>query len=176
MFAGPTLGLIQGALLVVLLTLACASDLRTRRIPNGLVALLAVAGLALSAVSSPWISGVMRAVAGLGTGFAIWLPLYVLGVVGAGDVKLFAAASTFLGPRSAAEASLYTALYGGVVALLFMLTRSGWLETVLRLSHSIQQPSLLRLDGSPKSRRLPYALAIAAGVVTAAFWPGHILA
>ena len=164
-----------GAILMVLLTAACVSDLRTRRIPNLLVIAVAVAGTAVAVLTKPLVPGLMQAGGGLGTGLAIWLPFYALGMLGAGDVKLFAAASTFLGARSAIEASVYTALYGGVLAFLYMLTRSGVASTLIRVSHGVRQPELLRNDPTSHRRRMPYALAIAAGVLTVFWWAGHLV-
>ena len=158
-----------------LLILACVSDWRTRRIPNQVVAVLAVCGVILAIVTKSWVAALTHAGAGGAVGLAIWLPFYALRTLGAGDVKLFAAASTYLGPHAAVEAALYTALYGGVIAFVFMIVQSGWTSTLLRVSHSIQQPGLLRNEPTSRLRRLPYAFAITAGVLTAAWWPGHIL-
>jgi prepilin peptidase CpaA len=161
--------------LAIIFTVACISDLRTRRIPNLLVVVAAVAGTIVALLTKSWSAGLIQAGAGLGTGLAIWLPFYALGMLGAGDVKLFAAASTFLGPRSAVEASLYTAFYGGVLALGYMLGRSGVASTLIRVSQGVRQPELLRNDPTAQRRRMPYALAIAAGVLTVVFWPGYIV-
>jgi len=163
-------------LFVGLLVLACISDWRTRRIPNQVVAILAVCGVVLAIATKSWVAGLAHAGAGGAVGLAIWLPFYALRTLGAGDVKLFAAASTYLGPHAAVEGALYTALYGGVIAFVFMIIQSGWTSTLLRVSHSIQQPALLRNEPTSRLRRLPYAFAITAGVLTAAWWPGHILA
>ena len=175
MFAGSTWDTVSSASLAVLLTVACTSDLRTRRIPNQLVLVIAISGIAFGVVTTSPADGLVRAATGLLTGLVIWLPFYALRMLGAGDVKLFAAASTFLGPRYAVEAALYTALYGGVVALVYMILQSGWTSTLLRVSHGVQHPALLRNHPGSLHRRLPYALAIAAGVLTALWWPGHIL-
>jgi prepilin peptidase CpaA len=111
---------------------------------------------------------------GLLTGLAIWFPFYLFRMLGAGDVKLFAAAATFLGPASAVEGALYTALFGGIVAIGYTAARSGWASTLLRLVNGLQSPSLLRNDDTARWR-MPYAFAIAGGVLTAYWWPGHIL-
>src|SRR5689334_14045450 len=113
-----------GLVLGILFTAACVSDLRTRRIPNLLVLITAVAGIVAAVLTKSWSAGLIESGTGLGTGLVLWVPFYAFGMLGAGDVKLFAAASTFLGPRSALEASVYTALYGGVLALGYMLARS----------------------------------------------------
>jgi prepilin peptidase CpaA len=173
--AGSALDSASSVVLVVSLTVACASDLRARRIPNVLVLLLAISGFVIAALTTPWLTSLAKAGAGLGVGLAIWLPFYVFRMLGAGDVKLFAAASTLLGPSAAVEAALYTALFGGLVALMYMIGHSGLTSTLLGASHALQQPTLLRNTPGVKRPRLPYALAIAAGVLTAFWWPGHLV-
>jgi prepilin peptidase CpaA len=174
-FAGLTPAWVSGVTLVALLAIACASDLRTRRIPNWLVLLTAISGTLLAVVTKPWTVGLIHAGAGMATGLALWLPFYLFRMLGAGDVKLFAAAATFLGARSAVEGALYTALYGGVIAFAFMVIDSGWSWTLLRLGNAVQQPSLLRNSQPSHRQRMPYAFAIAAGVLSAVWLPGYIL-
>lgn len=95
---------------------AAAIDLRTRRVPNPLTALLATIGVALAATG---ISGltVGASLTGLVLGLALMLPGHLFGATGAGDVKLFAAFGALLGPAPILTAFVYTALAGGVLAL-----------------------------------------------------------
>ena len=129
-----------GVVLCALLAAACVSDLRTRRIPNRLVLVTLVAGVVFSAVTKSFAAGLTQAGGGLLTGLAIWIPFYALRMLGAGDVKLFAAAATFLGARSAVDAAVYTALYGGALALLYMILNSGLKSTAIRLGSAVHQP------------------------------------
>jgi prepilin peptidase CpaA len=165
----------RGLVLCALLAAACVSDLRARRIPNSLVLVGAVVGIVFAVAGDGFLAGLARAGGGLLTGLAIWLPFFAFGMLGAGDVKLFAASATFLGARAAVEGALYTALYGGLLAAAFMIANSGWSVAVFRIGHAAHQPMLLRQAPSKHGRRLPYALAIAAGVLTALWWPGYIL-
>jgi Flp pilus assembly protein protease CpaA len=96
-------------------------------------------------------------------------------MLGAGDVKLFAASATFLGARGALEGALYTALFGGALALVYMILSSGWTWTFIRLGHGVQHPAMLRNEPRANGRRMPYALAISAGVLVAFWWPGHLI-
>ena len=175
MTAGSISAWSYGVALVVPLIVACVSDMRSRRIPNPVVLLTLFAGIVLAVATKPWLSGLIFAGGGMLTGFAIWIPFYALGMLGAGDVKLFAAAATFLGARQAVEGALYTALYGGALAAIFMFANGGWSSTLFRIAHSPGQPMLLRQSPISNAHRTPYALAIAAGVLTALWWPGHIL-
>jgi prepilin peptidase CpaA len=120
--------LVKPSDIVVIATLAAgagaaaAIDLRTRRVPNPLTALLATAGIALAATG---LSGVSfgASLVGLALGLALMLPGHVFGATGAGDVKLFAAIGALLGPVPIAVAFVYTAIAGGVLALVVALHR-----------------------------------------------------
>jgi prepilin peptidase CpaA len=137
------------------------------------VLLIAVAGVILAVVTNSFATGLTQAGGGLLTGLAIWIPFYALRMLGAGDVKLFAAAATFLGARLAVDAAVYTALYGGALALLYMVLNSGLKSTAIRLGNAMHQPSLLQNPATSNRRRMPYAFAIASGVITALLLPGY---
>lgn len=85
--------------LLLLLAVAGVLDFRHRRIPNllpGLIMLSAVATLALfpdTAVARNW----GAAAVGFGLAVAALMPGYMLGAMGAGDVKLMAASGFWLG-------------------------------------------------------------------------------
>ena len=68
-----------------------AIDLVTRRIPNGVVAVIAAVGLLAAAVGAIDVS-FGSSLLGLGVGIMLMLPGHLFGATGAGDVKLFGAA------------------------------------------------------------------------------------
>jgi prepilin peptidase CpaA len=171
--------------LLLLGALLCAAvwhDLRARRIPNQLVLWGALAGLALQAVlpsgaglySTPFGAlGLGAGLAGLACGLVLLLPMYALGTLGAGDVKLLAMIGVFLGPRQVLGAALLAMLAGGVLGLGVALYR-GELRRVLDNVGAMLVQTLLRgvagerlaVDGAPgNTGQLPYALAIAAGTI-----------
>ena len=90
--------------LVLLLIVAAAIDVRTMRIPNWLTVTGAVMGLGLSA-AIPWqelgprwaLDGFLWALGGMAAGLVLLLPLYALHVMGAGDVKLMGMVGAFVG-------------------------------------------------------------------------------
>ena len=88
-----------------------AVDMQVRRVPNPLTLGIASVGMTLAAVHATPV-GITGAVAGLGVGLALMLPGHIIGATGAGDVKLFAALGTFLGPARIGMAFLYMALVG----------------------------------------------------------------
>lgn len=161
-------------LLVGGLAVACLTDLRDRRIPNALVVALGTVGVGGAALG--WAPGlsVGGALAGLSLGLLLWLPFHLAGMLGAGDVKLFAAAAAWLGPRAAIDAALLTALLGGGLAALVLLREAGIRGSALRLTMAWQAPELLRLAVRPTATRLPYALAIAGGVLGVRWMPAGL--
>ena len=175
MFAGTTLHAIAAAMLVSLLAMACASDLRTRKIPNKLVLVIGVLGIVYSLLSNSLSAGLVQAFGGIATGLALWFPFYALRMLGAGDVKLFAAASAWLGAKVAVEAALWTALIGGTIAIGVMMVNAGFVLTLLRLMHAIRDPGSLRDEPVSTRRHMPYAFAIAGGLLVAASAPGLLL-
>src|SRR2546425_9464222 len=85
---------------------ACVFDLYSRRIPNaltfGAAAVALVVAAALGGASGAWSS-----LRGLGVGLAVWFPIYALGGMGAGDVKLMAAIGAWLGAAVAFHAAMF---------------------------------------------------------------------
>lgn len=174
-FAGSMLSLAEASTLAGVLIAACVSDLRTRRIPNGLVVVGVVAGLGFGLMDGG-LAGMVRAAGGVATGLAIWMPFWMLHMMGGGDVKLFAAGAAWLGPSGAVEAAMLAGLCGGVLSLAYVLRRYGVTHTAVRLANSMQQPQILRETSlSEWDRRMPYALAMSAGLAGAAWWPGLLL-
>jgi prepilin peptidase CpaA len=159
------------------MVIAAFRDVQTRRIPNRVVLAIAVLGLIYSGMMPPSLSGALRGVAGLATGLACWLPFYALGWLGAGDVKLFAAAGAWLGPMRAVEGSLIAALLGAILALLWMLKSRGMKRAVETLGIAVTIPRILAEAPSTadRVRSLPYGVAMAAGALAAAWVPGLLL-
>ena len=163
------------AVVLILGAVACVCDLRTRRIPN----LLTFGGAACAIAYSLVVSGAGGLVTSLGgwlTGAALFLPMFALGGMGAGDVKLAACLGAWLGPIPTLFVALYSALAGGVMAVCLALATGyfgqAWRNVWLLLAHwrvvGIRPLPELTLDGS-RGPRLPFAVPIAVGAV-AAIW------
>ena len=114
---------------VAVAAIACFTDLRTRRIPNWLTFGAAAAALAFHA-SQNGASGLLMSVSGWALGVALFLPMFVLRGLGAGDVKLLAALGAWLGPKAVMFVALYSTLAGGVLAII-LAAMSNYLGTAL---------------------------------------------
>ena len=118
----PELGRwVIAGLLTLALAWAAISDIRTRMIPNWTV--LVVIGLFVPWAMLQWGSWDLLALTAGATALAIGIALYALGVVGAGDAKLFAAVALFAGWGHLLALGLATALVGGVIAIISLAAR-----------------------------------------------------
>lgn len=148
-------------LLLPFLGAAVISDLSSRRVPNVLVALMFAAGIAAQVTAASTVGDGLRAgLGGAGVGLLMLLPFYVLGGMGAGDVKLLAATGAFLGLPGALLAGLFTLGAGAVLGLSVVVC------------HLLRTSSMARClveaaptDGAPT--QLPYSLAISIGALGA---------
>ncbi len=126
--------------LLVILMIAAIIDIRSRQVPNT----LALTGLAATLVLLPifHLLPFAHALAGSVAGLLIFLPFYIIGVMGAGDVKLLAIVGSVLGPSELIQAMVHIFIAGGIVTVLYLIARR---------------------SASP-SQNVPYAVAIALGV------------
>jgi prepilin peptidase CpaA len=164
-------------LLGILVAIAAVFDIRYRRIPNWLVLAGIIVGLAWNVYSSGW-SGLLRASEGLGLGFILYFPLYLIRARGAGDVKLLAAVGAIAGPLNCFWIFLLTAILGGIIALLLLIFRSRVRQTFFNVGWIIRD--LLHLQAPWRSSdeldvttnqgmRLPHGAMIAVGALAFIF-------
>lgn len=159
-------------LLAVSLT-AAVYDFRFRRIPNW----LNLAGVLAGITVNTWISGLSglkSSAAGLGLAFAVYIVLYLLRAMGAGDVKLMAALGAIAGPDAWIRIFLLACILGGVIAIILLLTKGRVATTLWNVGFILKELSQFRapymkreeLDvHNPKAVTLPHGVSIALGVL-----------
>lgn len=159
--------------LLALLAAAAVIDWRTLRIPNWLTAGGMLLGIAIQARYAPApAGGAAMAVAGVAAGLLVLLPLWLVRLLGAGDVKLMAMAGAFIGPVAVLQALPLVLLAGGALALLFAISRGALAQlgaNVRLLAVAVLSPggglgSARLLAERISVGRLPYGVCIAAGV------------
>lgn len=154
--------------LILLVVSAAVTDLAIRKIPNLLLLLGWCAALGLRLSGAAPATSVGSALGGAAVGFALFLPLYAMRGMAAGDVKLMATVGLFLGPAGTLHACILTWCLGGVMALLMILFTRRWSDAWANL-RSLLQPLVLRLGPPAPGTQLPrssvgsmpYGLAIA---------------
>ena len=162
---------------VSLLALAAWFDARQRRVPNALALVVLGAALGGVLVGAAPAARLSSALLGVLTGLALWLPFWLLRLLGAGDVKFFAAASAWVGPSLAVKAALVAALMGGLLGLIMLVQRRGWQETSALVRTTIAMPAgaIVDVSAAPSDERtLPYAIPMAIALGVTAVFPDYM--
>ncbi len=160
---------------LIVLAIATFTDLRSRRIPNWLVLPFMVLGLVLSAWHGGW-HGLGQSLAGLALGAMVFGVLSWMGGMGMGDVKLCAAMGAWIGPSQLLLAMVVTGVAGGVMAVVWAAA-GGFLGELFSGSgdllfgvgkRGLRPHPELQLS-NPRTRKMPYAPAIAIGILFSFF-------
>jgi prepilin peptidase CpaA len=163
----PNFAVANSVLLVPLAVIITYYDVRYRRIPNLFVLATLISGIILNLVFGG-LGGVVLSVGGCALAFGLMLVFHVLGAMGAGDVKLFAAIGAVVGANLVIPTFLVVALTGGVLAVCTMF-RAG---TVRQTLMGVVQIFFGFLPGWPMPRftvpadrrhTIPYGVAITFG-------------
>lgn len=145
-------------------------DFRERRVPNWLV--LAGAALALAALAlgmQPFGNSWTSALLGAGVGFGFLLVFYVLGLMGAGDVKFAGALGLWVGLTALGPIWIVASLLAAAHGIAWLALRHRALPTrlvlVLRGSSSTAGGTAPR-----RARFIPYAAYLSVGTVVWMVW------
>lgn len=154
---------------------AAADDLARRQISNWIPLAALSGGLGWQVGQHGW-WGLLYSLEGAAAGFGAFLIFYLLGGMGGGDIKLMAGFGALLGASRLAQAALWTAGTGGLLAVGFLAFRSirkrvrkDRFEKDRLESNRVDEPkrgSRATPDGGPAPipDSIPYAPAIALGV------------
>ncbi|MDR9501927.1 MAG: prepilin peptidase [Desulfurivibrionaceae bacterium] len=155
----------------------CTTDTILSKIPNLATLVLVLVGFGYHLLSGG-LPGGATALAGMLTGLALLLLPYLLGGMGAGDVKALAALGCLLGPVDIVQVFLFTGLIGGAMALVHLAVSPhlksrlrSWLAAASQVIRGLGLPR--REAGAAESRiKYPYGSAIAFGFFTFVNWGG----
>ena len=159
---------------VLLVLMAVFFDLRYQKIPNWMTFPFILTGIASSWFFSGS-SGLKFSLFGLITGFFLLFFFFLLGGMGAGDVKLLSAVGSLLGPRLVFYAFVWTALTGGILAVGLIIYKKAFRQTFFNIG-SLLHAWLVGFgmnsisDFTIHNRsliKLPYAVPIAIGTILA---------
>lgn len=146
-------------------------DLRTRKIPNYLTLGAALAGLTFNLIVAGW-GGLVDGLLGLLLGFGFLILPYLMGGMGAGDVKALAALGAWLGPKGTLYLCCYMGLAGGLMALavlawkglLWQKIRSGLIYLQNLVLARDFQSTVSSASIKETTPGIPYGVAIAVGM------------
>jgi prepilin peptidase CpaA len=163
-------------MLIIFLVAAVICDFSDHRIPNAITLFAAAIGVC-SHLYLGGLHGASLSLAGFAVGLTFLLPFYLLGGMGAGDLKMMGAIGAFIGPHAtllAVGVALICGALGGIGLLVFSVfgsrrslhddsagnARDGSVSAADGVFHTAVVSKTLKA-------RFPYALAIAAGGLAA---------
>ena len=158
----------------ITLGIAAFTDWHEHKIYNKLLFPAFLIALLLHIVQGG-ISILANSLLGAAVGFALLLLPYLMGGMGAGDVKLLAVIGAFGGVPFVLTSFLYGAIIGGLISVFLLARRKAMVST---LKHFLlflplrQKPQHLSESMSnARQEKFPYGIAIALGTLLALFLP-----
>ncbi|QEZ45839.1 A24 family peptidase [Cupriavidus oxalaticus] len=174
MQAATALASLVGPTTIGIVLTAAAIDLDRRRIPNWLTFGAWIVALPVQVATHGITTGSLAWLYGWLVGLALFLPLYLLRGMAAGDVKLLAAVGAWLGVSMVLKIALATCVIGGIWALVLLIVTGQTLSTFSRVFHMLSMAVTGRArpvqpEGEASAGSIPYGVAIAAGTLTMLF-------
>jgi prepilin peptidase CpaA len=160
--------------LITLLVAAAVFDIRNRRIPNWLTISGVLLGFAINFGIGPPEGGVLFALQGFLAGFGLYMLLYVLRAMGAGDVKLMGAVGALVGWERWFGIFFVTAIVGGLMAIALVVARGRLKRTLFNVGFILSEmkhgrPAYVEKEEldvrSPKAVGLPHGAVIAIATI-----------
>lgn len=158
----------------ITLGIAVFTDWREQKIYNKMLVPAFCIALLLHTLHGG-IFGLMSSIMGASLGFILLLLPYLMGGMGAGDVKLLAVVGAFGGAWFVFTSFLYGAIIGGLISVI-LLARSKALGNTLKhyflFLPILKNPqNLTESTNNASKEKFPYGIAIAFGTLIAIFFP-----
>jgi len=152
-------------ILFVVLAISLLTDIRQRKILNIVTLPAMVVGVFYSVVSQG-IRGFGMSCAGLVAGIALLFIPFLMGGIGAGDVKLLGAVGALKGPVFVFYSGLASAIAGGIIAVVILICRRRFYKVLKNTTWGFVTLRTEFLTGKTfVGGAFPYGIAIVAGTV-----------
>lgn len=160
------------ALLISLIT-----DIKSRKILN-IVTLPSIAFAFIYYISTSGFEGLLFSGKGFLVGFGLLLIPYLLGGMGAGDVKLMAAIGALMGTKFVLYAFVFIAIIGGFIGAFLIIRNKGLINSLKSFFFNTvyfrsEIGSALLKNNKESSISFPYGVAIVLGTVCAITLGGY---
>jgi prepilin peptidase CpaA len=167
----------------VVLIVAAVIDGFELKVPNWVTFPFIVSGWIYSTLAFGW-EGLGWSLLGMVVGLALLLPLYAIGGMGAGDVKLLAGVGAWIYGMHTAYAFSVSAIVGAVLAVAMVLATRAWkrhaaqfmviLNEILVIRNP-EQLAAIAAQRKPTMMLLPYGIPIAIGTIGYFVWTGMLV-
>lgn len=174
---------VNHALLLILVAVSGFFDLKERKIPNKITFAGILIGILFNLITGGWL-GLLHGILGMFAGLAIFFLPFVMGGMGAGDVKLMGAIGALMGWRFSIMTALHSAVVGGVMVLIYLIYTGKLRETLKKMLYALvnlllqfaarlgynetvykAQEKFSKNGQTYKKIYIPYGVAIAGGAV-----------
>lgn len=174
----------------ITLILAAVIDGFELKVPNWITFPMVVSGwiysvaFAQSHLGLSWYEGLGWSLAGTVVGLLTLLPLYSIGGMGAGDVKLMAGIGAWIHVTHTLWAFAISGIIGAVLAVLMVVYGNAWSKhqgqfwTILNEIATVKDPEKLAAiaaERKPKMMLLPYGIPIAMGTIAYFAWTNMLV-
>ncbi|OEF96200.1 A24 family peptidase [Desulfuribacillus alkaliarsenatis] len=164
------------AVLIITLVICVVTDIRSRKIYNKVLLPALIITLIIHIVMTGW-EGLTFALMGLFTGLLILIIPYMMGGIGAGDVKLLALIGAIKGVSFVINTALFMAIFGAIIAIMIMLFRKGFVQRLKAIGYFIGSLRLglktpIWVNRKNHQLTYPYGVAIALGAIISLFGNG----
>ena len=160
-------------LVTVILIVAATIDGIQLKVPNWITYPMILAGICYWTIADGW-EGLGYSLLGMVIGLALLLPLYAIGGMGAGDVKLLAGVGAWVGATVTFWAFMVSIIVGAIIAIGMVLYKKEWSKHFNQFFHItkeiivIKDPeklSEIAAERKPSMLLLPYGIPIAIGTI-----------
>jgi prepilin peptidase CpaA len=158
---------VQTGFAVLLLLAGVADDLRARKVHNQIVLFGFLIGLGCVAATQG-LSGFMVAGLSFLTAIVAVLPLYLMKVIGGGDMKLFLAVSVLLNWQQVVIALIGSLIWGSLLGIFQVVLKGegqAFLQNLFAIFRRVKVPA-------QKTHQVPFTIALLFGFLTSFVWTG----
>ena len=143
-------------ILIILVILAMYFDLTSKKIPNKITFPVMILGFLINVLTNGFL-GITFSVVGFIVGLLIYMIPFILGGMGAGDVKMLAAIGSLMGWEFVLYTAVFAGLIGGVLVLIYLVYKRQLLTTLRQLLFFIIKPLLFVLSVNTDNVRIDKA-------------------
>ncbi|TDL73866.1 prepilin peptidase [Rhodococcus qingshengii] len=167
----------ENIILIIVLIICLFTDIKSRKILNTVTLPAIIFGLVINIFYTGF-DGFMYSGRGFLVGLSLLLVPYMLGGMGAGDVKLMAAIGALMGTSFVFYSFIYTALIGGVLAIVLIFHKRGFMNTIKSFLFKVlffrsSIGSMIISNDKKSSISFPYGVAIVLGTLCTLVWGGY---
>lgn len=148
-------------LAILILTAGAVDDLRFRKVHNWIVVICFALALIVSFYLEGWF-GVQTSLLSAAVALAASLPLFMLKIVGGGDVKLFVAFAASVSWTATLMTGFYGLVWGAIFGIVQILTQ----RQVMSLLHNMKTLAVERKSEGLALHKIPFTVALLIGWLT----------